>query len=531
MFQRGISSSRAAPLDVTVFEPVEEKPENSICRHHHNPPNFLSKNDDTSNIDEYEYDYDYDDIDSDSGGKTPERKKNCHHAREVDPQLRWRDFDRNTTSSAGTPDGTTMEAHRHYDDSLGEQECDGNCYIPYIEGKEQRTKECKDDYFDFSRDGMEADVASPTSVIPSLSASWCSNETDAGKQPRRPTSTDASHNAPLSVSLEEGWKGIMAASFGVDAAAAAAAAAAASTVPPPSEASITTSARSSGDDESQLAAMGRNDFAQSATSSASGEIWSIASDGAWVPVLGDDENVTSGGTSPSSSRNNHNPVYAALVLDSMLEPETNCDDDTEKLSRKDDDSLLWTLIGGDRYNDDRSRVVPSPPPPTREIAFDISWNDTVVTDDDDVDSPSLLPLDDGDGIPTMDGHSSSLMAASTYSRDFGIDYIDSNRSISYDEEMEENEDDWFIERPIRSEIPFGDGSTGTGGNSNSNSNDTAVLNRVDGVSEWERGSPDIAATEFDVERCIWISMVMVIGFLFLVFMFAALFYAIEVTKV
>jgi hypothetical protein len=413
-----------------------------------------------------------------------------------------------------------MEARRHYDDAMGEN-------IPCIEGKEEGTKECKELCFDFSTDGMEADVASPTSVIPSLSPSWCPNETDAGTQPQWRTSTDASHNAPISVSLEEGWKGVMAAGFGVDAAAAA------STVPPPSEASTTTSARSSGDEENQWNAMGRNGFAPSGASSTSGEIGSIASYGAWVPVLGDDENASGGGASPSSSKNNHGPMYAALVLDSMLGPETDCDDDAENISRKEDDSLLWTWVEGDRYNDEKSRVTPSPPPPpTLEIVFDVSWNDTVLVGDDDdhdhddddaVDSPSLLPLDDGDEIPRMDGQSSSVMAASTYSRVFG------NRSRSCDEEMEEDKDDWCIKIPIQSEIPFGDGSTGTGG-SNNNSNDTAVT-RVDGVSEWERESSEIAATEFDGERCIWITVVMMIGFLFLVFMFAALFYAIEITKV
>jgi hypothetical protein len=535
MFQQRISS-RAAPLDAAVSEPVEEKPENSLRHHHH--PNFLSKNNDNINVDNY------DDVDSDGGDRTAERKNNDRHIREVDPQLRWRDFGRNKTRS-GPTDETTMAARRHYDDSFGEKECDDDRCIYPIEDNDQGTKECKEFVFGVLTNRMEADVASPTSVIPSLSPLWCPNEIDAaGKQQRGPTSTDSSHDTPFSVSLEEGWKGIMAASFGV------ASAAAASTAPPPSEASITTSARSSGDDESQATAIGRGNLAPCAASSALSEIWSFASNGAWVPVLCDDENAT-GGASPSpspspSSRNNHSPVYAALVLDSMLGPET--DDDKEKLSGKEDDSLLWTWVGGDRGNDERSGVVPSPPPPTREIVFDVSWNDTVVVDDDDEDSPSPSPHDDGDEIPTIwggdnntnnndddeatDGHSLSLMAGSTYSRVFGLDYIDSNRSRSYDEELEENEDDWCIERPIRIEIPFGDGSTGTTrGNVNSNSNNTAVLARVGGISEQEREIQDIAATEFDRRKCIWITAALVIGFLFLVLMFAALFYAIEAANV
>ncbi len=215
-------------------------------------------------------------------------------------------------------------------------------------------------------------------------------------------------NSLVSISLDEGWKGSMVTVL-----------------------DETESRQSSCDDAV---------VAQNMSSSRS-----FPSVDAWVWVLSDDDEHSS-----TSTLKNRNPKAPACATLSIL----GLDTESEK------DSLLWTWIGGDNIDsvDKRDDI-----PPTQEIAFDLgSWEDTEHKRSDygEDSTVSVSPLkekvtpESGNDPTDNDVPSLSLFAACTYSRVFGLDYLDNH--LNSDESDTEEYMDWSMDAsPMRSTIPFG----------------------------------------------------------------------------
>ena len=333
--------------------------------------------------------------DSDPGGTG---QRDGGHGKDEDPRLLWRDFggDINGPSTGVTNNDSN-------DSSTNEEEEIVFCH--------------NDD---------EIETNKPEKESTSGAFDEIQNQSEVGTVPKS-SSNLSLKNSSVSISLDEGWKGIIV------------------TVLDESE-TETESRQTSCDDGVTL-------------NMSSGR--SFPSVDAWVSVLSDDEHSSA---STVKSRNPKTPVYAALVLDSML----GSDGETEKNNgntEKENDSLLWTWIGGDNNDsvDKRDNI-----PPTQEIAFDLgSWEDTEHKRTDDGEDSSVSassPFDEEKETPESgndltdynDVPSLSLFAASTYSRVFGLDYLDNYRNS--DESDTEEYIDWSVDAllsPMRSTIPFG----------------------------------------------------------------------------
>jgi hypothetical protein len=488
---------------------------------------------------------------SDGGNGTPERnKKTSRHGKDSDPRLSWRDFGREQTGSA--PNYGTMAA-------TGQHPCDV-ALGRKLDNKDERSFQAnvveeKAREKDSSRDVQ-------ASISPARTA-----ESGFGSNPNRTEDLDP---APFTVSLEEGWKGIMAASFGTPATFWSGTSAATTT--DDDQSSQTTSdernrsflslAKSSGgasttfDDgrNQSFPSMARSSCEASSSSTTSGGEMMIRSFASDTAVLREDGN-------------NHPLVYASLVMESMLGPETTDADAGGETHKEKEDLLPWTWANGDNHLRDIGS------PPTEEIIFDTSWKDTEAGgdgDDDDEFASFPTPFDDVDPTPawtpsggdndgkTPDGQSLSLMAASTYSRVFGLDYNGSGKNNN--SLQREGKDKLCIGRPSRSEIPYGDRDNGNGdgtrsGNESDDDDDNvdttaeATLHAlaVPGGREGQSSSSSAAAaadttrsTEsgsvgVDVNvKCftkwLWIANGLAIMGLFLVFVVVALYYAIEEIK-
>jgi len=117
--------------------------------------------------------------------------------------------------------------------------------------------------------------------------------------------------------------------------------------------------------------------------------------------------------------------------------------DTEDFEPK-EDALEWTWVGNDTKGG-----VDSPPPPTQEIAFDAAGKDEEErlpssTDTDNVaGTDKRKPTRNDDNKQALDERTLSIMAASTYSKIFGIDY-NFGSDPSGESDDEDDYDDWFL---------------------------------------------------------------------------------------
>ncbi len=410
---------------------------------HHNHSNSLQGSDRSK-----------DDDDSDPPSN---RKRNSCHEKDDDPGLLWRDF-------GGSNSSLTGARHANSSDSLP----NNKTKIHPEETIEFEEKSLSSSPFDEIND-VNIDL------IPNLGPS----DTDT-----TPIRSNISHTRSVSVSLEKGWKGIMVASFGAPAI--------------PSGTSTATSR--SFDTESHKS--GTSDSFPISVASTAGR--SFPSVDARVPVLSDDEQ-----SEEYRNQNFKAAPYAAFVLDSMLgsggEYEKNNSD------RKEEDSLLWTWIGG--RNAENPQEIGDPP--TEEIFFQAgSWEDSTMCDADkakssneenDNSSISETPFDENENendLPSL-----SLFAASTYSRIFGIDYLEAcSDSRADDEERSDEEEyiDWYVEEaPVRSTIPYG--TEVTSDTSQSDGNSDARSPSMTAASS-DSGSDDIDDRDWKcLERWLWIT--------------------------
>ena len=500
--------------------------------------------------------------------RTSVGKINAHHEKDHDPFLLWRDFGGDNTNINAKTRRSRQNESSFYGEEDEEEGMDWNYHSDHsnhFHEKQTGTKECKDD----NSSGYPSDEKDIGSNEKNCSFSYwkdigeqvaaentkqngpTTTNTSTATTTTTATSSSPNRNPTVPIFLEKGWKGVAVASF----------VASCGTSTPTSRSSMVL-------DETSESASSKSDNYPLAAPSIASETRSFPSDGAWV--LGsdnDDDNDDDDvdmihGQSPSWRNRygrNKNPVYAALVLDSMLRPESGNEVENYNV-KKEEDSLMWTWAGGDktdefRYSRSSSTIPKLPPPPlpplpTQEIAFDVSWEDALEDEKEDTNKGNFDSDDEDDGrfsvpsfgeeydeMPTFendptnnthddnttaqDGRSLSLLAACTYSMVFGLDYFEdghkNSRSNDDEEENdgEEEKDDWcVIEPPIRSVIPNGDSIGTSVSKSDSNSN----------------SENDSSVEEKRSKRCLWITIALGI-FLFSVITFVVFFFAIETIHV
>ena len=423
-----------------------------------------------------------DDDDSDPSA----RKGNTRHEKDDDRSLLWRDFDGSSNSSPYSVSNENTKANPN----------------DTIDSEEESTSSCPFDEI------TNVDI----DLIPGLGPS----DTDT-----TPIRSNISRNPSVSVSLEEGWKGIMVASFGA-----------------PAIPSGTSTATSRSYDDAESRKSGTSDCFPISIASAAGR--SFPSVDARVPILSDDEEHSE---EDINNRNSKTAPYAALFLDSMLG--SDVENEKNNTDGKEEDSLLWTWIGGDNKENPNETA----DPPTEEIVFQVgSWEDSTKSDadnnvkssdDDDNDDKSGVsesPFDENENENENENDSDlpslSLLAASTYSRVFGIDYLegchDSGSNNTDDDEERSGEEeyiDWSVQGgPMRSTstIPYGttevtSDTTQSDDNSNTGPESTTGASSGSGLDDSDNDNDNDNDNNSDwkcLERWLWITFCMGIVLVF-----------------